>query len=534
MSTKRNPPGGDRRASQTRHTATDAIRTSQYKSKRLDTQGAPAELRSLKAERTVLGAVMNEPALLAVLRRMLKPEDFGYTPHRYVFEAMCTRAESGLPVDDDELLANDLQARGLSRDDALAVVSPLAYTAFDTYWQAPQYCREVLKYALKAARHQIAQWNADTLAPDADEDAIAAGSASALARIADIERRRRMGDDEATGALAPGEIAGTISARDLLAKTFPAPVWIVRGLITQGLTAVSGKPKMGKSWLLLALALARAGGGNFLSSLTLDPGPVLYLALEDTEESLQERLRIVLQGANAPEALTLATSAQMADWHMNNGGIERIGGWLEAHPGGCVIVDTLAKIKPAHRGNGDAYAEDYAVGARLKAAADAHNGAVIIVTHNRKAKAEDPLDEINATTGLMGAFDTGLVMRRTRGEADAVLYSTGRRVRDAELALRFDADSCFWSLMGDASKYATSKERAEILQAIEELVQATGRPAQRKQTAEAVQKPSSNVGYLLTQMTNAQQVIARDGGYLLSTPNSPNTPNTTTDACVKG
>lgn len=484
--------------------------------------GAPPEARSIHAEQVALGAVYQDPAALAILRQMLETRDFGYVPHQHIYERMCIRADKGEVFADDELLANDLCAfYGMKQTEAIAATSPLALAAFDHTRDVQEYCREVLKYALKAARAQLAEWNAGALHRDADEEDIERGSAGAQERIAGIKRRM-------AGDTGSDDDNGMISARDLMAKTFAPVVEVAPGLITEGLNVVSGKPKMGKSWMLLALAIARASGGCFLSAITLETGPVLYLALEDNERRLQSRMHKLLQGSAIPDGLTLVSSQHLRKWHMNGGGLERIGRWFDQHPHGCVIVDTLAKIQPARRSNNNGYAEDYELGARLKEIADTHHGAIIAVTHNRKASADDPLDEINATTGLMGAFDTGLVLRRERGQADAVLYTTGRDIEDAELALRFDAATCLWSLMGEASKYATTKERAEILRAIEELVQATGKPAQRKHIAEAISKPGNSVGYLLTQMVNAQQVIARDGGYvLLSTPNTPNTPNST-------
>lgn len=288
----------------------------------------------------------------------------------------------------------------------------------------------------------------------------------------------------------------TISAADLQEKTFEPVVWVVLNLIPQGLTVLSGKPKMGKSWLLLALAIARASGGMFLDKITLEAGPVLYLAMEDTEESLQERLEIVLGGDPAPAGLAFATNWQ--EWHMNQDGLKKLAAWQKAHPGGCIIIDTLAKIRPPARANANTYAEDYAVGTMLKGIADQGNCSLIVVTHNRKAKADDPFDEINASTGVAGSMDTGLVIRRERGSADAVLYTTGRRISEHSLALQFDAKD-----------FAISEARKSILAAVATLGRATP-----KQIAQAVGRNHNTVKNTVMAMAKSGELIANgDGTY---------------------
>jgi RecA-family ATPase len=57
-------------------------------------------------------------------------------------------------------------------------------------------------------------------------------------------------------------------------------------LLPEGLTILAGRPKCGKSWLALHIAMQVAAGGRTLESTPVEPGPVLYLALEDTKRRL--------------------------------------------------------------------------------------------------------------------------------------------------------------------------------------------------------------------------------------------------------
>ena len=91
----------------------------------------------------------------------------------------------------------------------------------------------------------------------------------------------------AAARAAPEDRYQPIAATELWGKTFPAVRWAVPGLLPEGVTLLAGSPKIGKSWLALGIAVAVATGGIALGTIPVDPGEVLYLALEDTQRRLQ-------------------------------------------------------------------------------------------------------------------------------------------------------------------------------------------------------------------------------------------------------
>lgn len=123
--------------------------------------------------------------------------------------------------------------------------------------------------------------------------------------------------------------------------------------------------------------------------------------------------------------------------------------WYDAHPGGLVIVDTLARFRDLHRGRGNSYLEDYGAIAPLKELADRHCGAVLVIHHTRKDVSDDPFDEVSGTLGINGAADSLLVLDRVRGQDAGTLYLTGRDLADETLTLAWQ-DSGVWSLTGRA------------------------------------------------------------------------------------
>src|SRR5262249_34753207 len=85
-------------------------------------------------------------------------------------------------------------------------------------------------------------------------------------------------------------IGETLCAEELKTMTFKPIKYVVPGIFIEGLTLFAGKPKTGKSWLLLHAALAVARGGFTLGDLHCIEGSALYCALEDSPRRLKARM----------------------------------------------------------------------------------------------------------------------------------------------------------------------------------------------------------------------------------------------------
>jgi hypothetical protein len=218
-------------------------------------------------------------------------------------------------------------------------------------------------------------------------------------------------------------------------------------------------------YVLAPLQVAVATGGVALSTTPVEPGPVLYLALEDSQRRLQKRLRCVVPGecGQAPDGLHFVT-----DWpRLYAGGTERLDAWLTEHPKArLIIIDTLEKIRPRTASTDrSSYTADYIVGDLLTPLAKKHAVSILLIHHTRKAIADDPLDLVSGTLGLTGGVDGVMVLRRQRGQADAFLYVTGRDIEEEQdYALSWDAKTTTWAIKGNAKDYAGSEERLEVVE----------------------------------------------------------------------
>jgi hypothetical protein len=298
------------------------------------------------------------------------------------------------------------------------------------------------------------------------------------------------------------------TASDLLTMELPPPKWAVADLIPEGLALLAGKPKLGKSWLALHLAIAVATGGKALG-VDVEEGDVLYLALEDTPRRLQKRLKKLLRdtGGTLPRRLTLACAWPRQD----NGGLVALDAWLAEHKGArLVVIDTWARFRPVGRGfRSDAYQEDYAHAEQVKVLADRYQVGHLALHHCRKMPATDPLDEISGTLGLAGCADGALVLRRARGQHDACLFVTGRDVEEErELALCWHPERALWTAEGDAAAFRLSAERAALL----DLLAKKGKLTPTK-AAPLLGKKVNAVQKLMWDMAQGGQLTALGRGY---------------------
>jgi len=306
---------------------------------------------------------------------------------------------------------------------------------------------------------------------------------------------------------------------ELLAERFPPLRWIVPGLVPAGLTLLVGAPKIGKSWAALDIALAVAAGGRALGGIAVEPGGVLYLALEDGPRRVADRMRLLLGTEPASERFHCFT-----DWPKGTDAARAAWQWCTDHPGiRLLVVDTLARVRPPRTKGGNGYDEDTAALIPWQKLAERFKVAVALVHHDRKAgDGGDFIDAVSGTHGLAGVADTTLVLDRARMEDYGRLRLTGRDVQERELVLRRVGPT--WILhdgpmpdpdLGDSSARIVGwiAERAE--------------PARSAEVALALGLSADNVRRTLARLVDSGRLV-KSGRGLYRTP-VPSVPSVPTD-----
>ena len=85
------------------------------------------------------------------------------------------------------------------------------------------------------------------------------------------------------------EKSKTVDAETLLSTPMSKTMFIIDGLIPQGVNVLSGASKIGKSWLMLWLGL-QVSQGLPVWEMPTKQCDVLYLCWKDTQRRIKDRL----------------------------------------------------------------------------------------------------------------------------------------------------------------------------------------------------------------------------------------------------
>ena len=261
-----------------------------------------------------------------------------------------------------------------------------------------------------------------------------------------------------------------VNAQVLRNTVLPPIKWAVEGFLPSGLTILGGGPKVGKSILALHLAIGVAIGGCVLGAINVEQGDVLYLALEDNQRRLQERMNSsnILPEECDVSRLDFVTSIP----RQHKGGLDYIKWWLDCHKHArLVIIDTLQKFRKELTGKAGVYGEDYDAIADIKAVADKFDVAILVIHHLRKMNHEeeitgDWINQFSGSAGLSGSADTLFVLKRNRTDCNGILRRTGRDVEEKDFSMRLDGFG--WVLEGEAEDFTMPTWKKQILDYLKE------------------------------------------------------------------
>lgn len=266
------------------------------------------------------------------------------------------------------------------------------------------------------------------------------GSAEALEQL--IEEARHYHPTGESVKAAPALEGFTMS--ELKGEEFPPMKWIVPRYIPEGVTLLAGKPKVGKSWLMLTASLAVARADLVLCE-HCEQRNVLYCALEDNKRRLKERTeKLIGLSEDWPDNMRVTLELPNVD----HGGIAKLEQYLDAEPIDLIIIDTLAKFRGRKGKEEQQYECDYRTISLLLDLSRRRNVSIIVVHHVRKQTSDDIFDTISGTMGLSGAADTLVVL--TRAEDDQLrLCVRGRDVEPEDKIVTFDSEMGEWLVAGD-------------------------------------------------------------------------------------
>jgi DNA-binding transcriptional ArsR family regulator len=299
----------------------------------------------------------------------------------------------------------------------------------------------------------------------------------------------------------PNKFKTSWTANELIKTDFPEPKWDIPETLPVGLSFLAGRPKVGKSWLALQIAIAK-GTGGYVFGKKVDLGKILYLAFEDSPRRLKNRLKKHnINNANIQFELAWPSLA--------DGGILKIEQAIVQGGYTFIIIDTLSRA--VGRSDQLDMIEMTAVIGALHGLTITHDISIMLVDHHRKTLGfnSDPIDDIFGSTGKAAVLDTAIGLYKEQGKAGAILKIVGRDIEEVELSLKFDILTGCWQSLGNADDVKADSVKAEILEAIRTLID-DGELATNNKIAKALTKDRGNISRHLSDLENAGKVRRLD------------------------
>lgn len=277
----------------------------------------------------------------------------------------------------------------------------------------------------------------------------------------------------------------------------------------KGVYLFCGASKIGKSYLAFDLGLHICSGKKFWN-YDVNQTDVLYLCLEDDDESLQERMFSIAEEYS--ENFYFATGETFQPEHY----IEQLDEQMQKHPNiGLIILDTLAAVRGTLTSTGNAYQDDYNSMNKLHRFALKYSITILVIHHVRKLRSVDPFDDISGTNGLFGAADGAMIIRTEKFGDDTVkFYTRIRRMIPRVLTLEFETEELKWKLVEEnAARDDRLKSDPDLRKAVAYINEHGGYDGSASEFCrliEASKKPQSVCGKLF----NRSRQLEKMGIYL--------------------
>ena len=309
------------------------------------------------------------------------------------------------------------------------------------------------------------------------------------------------------------KISSLITLGDFLASDIKPVEWIIPEILPEGLTILASRPKMGKSWLCLNLALSVSSGKKVFNKFNVQPQKVLYVTFEDSPARLFSRLKSLMSSNNFDSVSVkdnFTLTPELTIPFLDDGGMEFLKQKITEEEIKLIFIDTLPTALKSNQSNKQAsYLGDYKLISPYQRFALDNHISLIFVYHTRKALSdvEYVIDEIQGTTGITAGADTLMVLKNEK--VNYKLYITGKDVISDDLNLTFDKETGLWLIDSQEMKIDTTPEREEIIN----LLNSENREMRTSEIALKLNKKENNISTLLQKLVKENKIINPKYGF---------------------
>lgn len=233
----------------------------------------------------------------------------------------------------------------------------------------------------------------------------------------------------------------------LYRRKFKPIMWLVEGMIPEGLGVTGARPKMGKSRFWWSIAYAIATGTPALGKYNVTQGKVLYIAIDEhSERLLRDRCKI-MQFKGTDNLLYEVRDVPRID--------ENFIGYLKQYKQMIpelvlVVVDTMAHIKPEKKAHQNDYDFETRVWSGLQAFCHDNHMHVHLIHHLRKTQSEEHVLDLLGSTALAAKVDVVVTVRQDKKERGAILSVTGRETPGVTCDMILEPNTGVWQFASEA------------------------------------------------------------------------------------
>lgn len=285
---------------------------------------------------------------------------------------------------------------------------------------------------------------------------------------------------------------GTKTLAQLIQSQPKQPDFLVDGLLPiPGISILAGKPKDGKSTLVRQLIHCVATGSDFLNR-KVKQGPVLYLALEETEYWVTKHFQDLQTPSSAPIHVLFDASKKA-----------HLPALLSAIKPSLVVIDPLFLYVDVKDGN--SYTEVYNEMGKLNGLANSYQTHILTVHHMKKGLSTGP-DSMLGSQGLFGSVHSAIMFEAREDGSNRVIHSRqkyGQHLKPTVIS--FSESTGTYSFLGSVQ----NQTALETEVAIEEFVSEAGREVTQEEIINAIKGKKQTITDTLDRLTGKS--LARSG-----------------------
>lgn len=318
-----------------------------------------------------------------------------------------------------------------------------------------------------------------------------------IKKLKNKKRVKKSDNDDESKVIKPFNI---IKSDQLYKKEIPPLNFAIDGLLSEGATLLNGRPKGGKSWLVMEIAAAVAEGCKLWDTFDSFQGNVLYLALEDGERRLKNRLSFF----GNPKNIDLVIEGVE---RINSGLQEQLTMWCNSvDKPKLIVIDILQRVMGDKTDSSESiYKFDYNMAKALQELGHQLHVAILIVHHTRKMVTDHDIDSVSGSQGLAGAVDALMFLKTPNNGKTARLSIFSRDADSGEYDLvRCEKPNGRWEFLGERDDSEDKPTDARILAEM----QVTGAMTVAE-LAKAIKSGRSHIQTTLTRLYN-EGLVSRE------------------------